>query len=111
MERFTPPTEQLQETNPVLPKPLEETPLHEITTPEQLDELVEELRDHSAFAVDLEHHSYRTFMGITCLIQISTKDADYLIDTLTLRDKLCLLNEVFTKPSIVKVKINYSFCW
>lgn len=48
-------------------------------------------------------------MGITCLMQISTVEKDYLIDTLTLRDKLYVLNEVFTKPSIVKVSSQQIF--
>lgn len=88
---------------PEKPKPLDEIPLHEVNTEKQLQEMLQELYKQTEFAVDLEHHSYRTFMGITCLMQISTKDADYLIDTLVLRDKLYILNEVFTKPTIVKV--------
>jgi exosome complex exonuclease RRP6 len=50
-----------------------------------------------------QHHSYRSFQGFTCLMQISTRDTDYIIDTLLLRDKLHCLNEVFTKQSIIKV--------
>ncbi|KAF5295448.1 hypothetical protein FQA39_LY13109 [Lamprigera yunnana] len=103
LEHFSPPAEQLQKVIPISVKELEDTPLIEVSTPEELDKLLEDLRQYKEFAVDLEHHSYRTYMGITCLMQISTKDTDYLIDTFTLRDKLCLLNEVFTKPSIVKI--------
>lgn len=88
---------------PTKPLKLEHTPLIEVHSPEQIDELVETLRNCKVFAVDLEHHSYRSFMGITCLMQISTGEKDYLIDTLALRDKLHILNEVFTKPTIVKV--------
>ncbi|KAK6616774.1 hypothetical protein RUM43_015116 [Polyplax serrata] len=36
-------------------------------------------------------------------MQISTRDADYIIDTLTLRSALQELNKVFTDPSKVKV--------
>jgi len=50
-----------------------------------------------------QHHSYRTFLGLTCLMQISTREQDYIIDTLELRGELYLLNEVFTDPAIVKV--------
>lgn len=50
-----------------------------------------------------QHHSYRSFLGLTCLMQISTRDQDYIIDTLELRSELYLLNEVFTDPAIVKV--------
>jgi exosome complex exonuclease RRP6 len=103
LDRFAPTPEQLLEETPVKPKELSETPLIEIDKPEQLDELVETLRGCKVFGVDLEHHSYRSFMGITCLMQISTEDKDYLIDALALRDKLWILNEVFTKNTIVKV--------
>jgi len=36
-------------------------------------------------------------------MQISTRNADYIIDTLCLRDKLHVLNEIFTNPAVVKV--------
>lgn len=101
--------------NPEPPKSLHCTPLVQVSLPEQLDELVEDLRKYSEFAIDVEHHSYRSFMGITCLIQISTVDTDYLVDTITLRDRLWVLNEVFTKPSIVKVRKTCLYpvnnCW
>ena len=51
-----------------------------------------------------QHHSYRTFQGITCLMQVSTATEDFLIDTLALRNDLSPLNEIFTNPAIVKVK-------
>nr|CAI5816921.1 unnamed protein product [Callosobruchus analis] len=103
LDRFAPLPEQLLKEEPIIPQPIEQTPLYEIDQPEQIEALVETLRTCKEFAVDLEHHSYRSFMGITCLLQISTRDADYIIDTLALRDKLHLLNEVFTKPSILKI--------
>lgn len=54
-------------------------------------------------AVDLEHHDYRTYIGLVCLMQISTRDQDWIIDTLKLRDELEVLNEVFANPNIIKV--------
>lgn len=36
-------------------------------------------------------------------MQISTRDADYIVDTLVLRNDLEILNEVFTDPSVVKI--------
>lgn len=77
-----------------------------MVTEEQLESLLKDLQNYTEIAVDLEHHSYRSFLGITCLMQVSTKDTDYIIDTLALRDKLFILNEVFTKQSIVKVSVN-----
>ena len=50
-----------------------------------------------------QHHSYRTFQGITCLVQISTRTEDFIIDGLDLRSDLHLLNEIFTDPNITKV--------
>jgi len=34
---------------------------------------------------------------------LSTRERDYIIDTLALRSDLQVLNEVFTNPSVVKV--------
>lgn len=36
-------------------------------------------------------------------MQISTRDTDYIVDTIALRSQLQELNIVFTNPSIVKV--------
>lgn len=54
-------------------------------------------------AIDLEHHAYRTYQGFTCLLQISTRDEDFIVDTLVLRRELSILNKTFTNPKIVKV--------
>ena len=56
--------------------------------------------DHVRFP---QHHSYRSFQGFVCLMQISTRNGDYLIDTLELRNELHILNEWFTDPKILKV--------
>lgn len=37
------------------------------------------------------------------MLQISTRYKDYIIDTLTLREELHVLNEIFTNPKVVKV--------
>jgi len=62
------------------------------------------LRRVSEVAIDLEHHSYRSYAGFLCLMQISTREEDWIIDTLTLREELMELNEIFTDPKIVKVR-------
>jgi exosome complex exonuclease RRP6 len=54
-------------------------------------------------AVDLEHHSYRSFLGFTCLMQISTRTDDFVIDTLKLRSDMHRLNEIFTDWTLLKV--------
>lgn len=94
---------QLKKRIPVKYKSLDDTTFMFIDKPADMNILLEELRSQKEIAVDLEHHSYRTFQGITCLMQISTISTDYLIDTLTLRSELHQLNEIFTKRSILKV--------
>ncbi|KAI5621953.1 exosome component 10, partial [Silurus asotus] len=88
---------------PQMYKVLAATSCQFINTLEDLAALNEKLNKMTEFAVDLEHHSYRSFLGITCLMQISTRDEDFIIDTLELRREMYVLNESFTNPSIVKV--------
>ncbi|KAK3565668.1 hypothetical protein QTP86_014057, partial [Hemibagrus guttatus] len=88
---------------PQMYKALAETSCQLINNLEDLAALNEKLNKTTEFAVDLEHHSYRSFLGITCLMQISTRDEDFIIDTLELRSEMYVLNESFTNPSIVKV--------
>lgn len=61
------------------------------------------LRQVKEIAVDLEHHRHRSFNGFVCLMQISTRYEDFVVDTLLLREELEELNEVFTNPDVVKV--------
>jgi len=74
-----------------------------VDTKGALDSMIEELRHSNEIAVDLEHHDYRTYYGLVCLMQISNREKDWIIDTLALRDDLQKLNIVFTDPNIVKV--------
>ena len=55
------------------------------------------------FAVDTEQYSLRSFLGFTALVQISTQEDDYLLDTIALHDDMCLLRSVFANPAICKV--------
>ncbi|XP_033825559.1 exosome component 10 [Periophthalmus magnuspinnatus] len=93
----------LTKPEPQMYKELAETKLTYIDTLEELVTLNEKLCQQHEFAVDLEHHSYRSFLGITCLMQISTREEDFIIDTLELRSEMYILNESFTDPAIVKV--------
>lgn len=65
--------------------------------------MLEHLRSAPEIAVDLEHHDYRTYSGFVCLMQLSTREGDWIVDTLELREELEALNEVFTDSGIVKV--------
>lgn len=66
------------------------------------------MREHlltvEEIAVDLEHHSYRTYQGFTCLMQVSSRQRDFIIDTIKLRVHLGnQLRDIFADPSKVKV--------
>lgn len=56
-------------------------------------------------AVDLEHHNKHSYLGIVCLMQISTRYGDWIVDTLSdeVRENAECLNEVFTDPRKVLV--------
>ncbi|KAI0823218.1 hypothetical protein BC628DRAFT_1325541 [Trametes gibbosa] len=88
---------------PISPRSFDETPFSWIATHDQFAVMLETLRGANEIAVDLEYHNYRTFGGFVCLMQISTREEDFVVDTLALRDELEDLNEVFTNPNVVKV--------
>ncbi|KAJ8257617.1 hypothetical protein GJAV_G00187740 [Gymnothorax javanicus] len=103
LDHLTIPENLLSKPEPQMYKPLSETSCVLVGTLEDLVGMNEKLARSSEFAVDLEHHSYRSFLGITCLMQISTREEDFIVDCLELRSELYVLNETFTDPSIVKV--------
>ena len=88
---------------PISPRSFEETPFSWVSTPEDLATMLDKLRHAAEIAIDLEYHNYRTFSGFVCLMQISTREEDFVVATLALRQELEELNEVFTNPNIVKV--------
>lgn len=92
-----------EKKQPIKYHPFEETTATWVDTKNTLDEMIYELKQATEIAVDLEHHDTRSYIGFTCLMQISTRDNDWIIDTLALRPELQVLNEVFTDPKIIKV--------
>lgn len=103
IEKFEPSGEMLTEKVPQQATDIINAEYNYVDTKAKLMEMLDDLRKVKELAVDLEHHSYRTFMGITCLMQISTRSKDFIIDTIALREELHILNEVFTNPTVVKV--------
>ncbi|KAL7594019.1 hypothetical protein Lser_V15G34725 [Lactuca serriola] len=69
----------------------------------KLKELAQVLSKEKVFAVDTEQHSLRSFLGFTALIQISTREEDYLVDTIAVHDSMGILCPVFANPNICKV--------
>lgn len=85
-------------------EPFESTTAIFVDTPEALASMLAELKTAKEIAVDLEHHDNRSYIGIVSLMQISTRNQDWIVDTLKpWRRKLECLNEVFANPDIIKV--------
>lgn len=89
---------------PEKPPSLESTSFNLVEEVKDLKKLAAKLRSVNEFAVDLEHNQYRSFQGLTCLIQISTRNEDFVIDALKLRIHIGpYLREVFKDPAKRKV--------
>ncbi|XP_013722178.1 protein RRP6-like 3 [Brassica napus] len=69
----------------------------------QLRELANKLAEQNVFAVDTEQQNLRSYLGFTALMQISTREEDYLVDTVALHDEMALLRPIFSNPRICKV--------
>ena len=66
--------------------------------------MLSELKTAKEIAIDLEHHDVHSYIGLVSLMQISTREKDWVVDTLKpWRGELQILNEVFTDPKILKV--------
>lgn len=83
-----------------MPQPL--SPPIWVATQTELHALVKELSKQSSVAVDTESNSLYAYDEQVCLIQFSTKDADYLVDPLAL-DNISLLEKIFASPKIEKI--------
>ena len=80
---------------------LEETPLTFVDTPQDLEAMVQHLATAKEIAIDLEHHHYRSFQGFTCLMQVSTREEDFIVDTLALRADLgAALTPIFADSKV-----------
>lgn len=100
-----------QKADPIPYLPVGTTSATFVDTEEGVLEMLEELKIATEIAVDLEHHDTRSYVGLVSLMQISTRNKDWIVDTLKpWRQNLQLLNEVFADPKIVKVKYIIGLC-
>lgn len=100
--------------DPKQPASLSETPFTFVNTSSSLKDIAAKLSLEREIAVDLEHHQFRSFQGLTCLMQISTRSEDFIIDTLELRSLIGpQLRDVFANPAIQKVMhgANWDIMW
>ncbi len=73
-----------------------------ITRPGGLTRLAQVLSDQTTLAVDTESNSLFAYREQVCMVQFSTRQADYLVDPLSLAD-LSPLGPVFANPHIQKI--------
>jgi ribonuclease D len=73
-----------------------------VDSPAALRTLSRELGGVSAIGVDTEGNSFFVYRERTCLLQISTRSEDYLVDPIALPD-LAPLRSVFADASVLKV--------
>ena len=98
-----PPSTYVKST-PIAYHPFDSTTATFVDTWAGVTEMLAELRSAKEIAVDLEHHDTHSYIGLVCLMQISTREKDWVVDTLKpWREDLQILNEVFADPKIVKV--------
>ncbi|KAJ5174683.1 uncharacterized protein N7482_000560 [Penicillium canariense] len=84
--------------------PFEDTTATFVDTMDGVKEMLEELKQAKEIAIDLEHHDVHSYHGLVSLMQISTRNKDWVVDTLKpWREELQILNEVFADPKILKV--------
>lgn len=73
-----------------------------VNTKQLLQKMMDDLVTQSRVAVDTESNSLHAFREQVCLVQISSTNADYLIDPLAVKD-LSLIAPIFSNPNIEKV--------
>jgi exosome complex exonuclease RRP6 len=104
IETYEYPSSVYEYSEPQQYPPFETTTATLVDTPEALATMLSELKTAKEIAIDLEHHDNRSYIGMVSLMQISTREKDWIVDTLKpWRRKLECLNEVFADPSILKV--------
>eukprot|EP00913_Durusdinium_trenchii_P009486 g8916.t1 len=77
-----------------------------VRTDEELKQMIQEVKATcigKEIAVDVEHHDFRSYRGFVCLVQVSTRQKDFLLDPFEIFEQMHLLNEIFSDPRILKV--------
>jgi ribonuclease D len=73
-----------------------------IASPTAFQLFLDDLKYQSRIAVDTESNSLHAYREQVCLIQLSTPNADYILDPLSLKD-LTLLRPIFSDPKVEKI--------
>ena len=85
---YEPGEDQLTSAEVTEPLGMGATPFTWVDDAEALDRMKTVLDSVDEIAIDLEAHNYRAYDSFCCLMQISTRTEDYLVDSLALRGSL-----------------------
>lgn len=66
-----------------------------VDSEEAFEQMLAELEGARAVAVDLEHHSEHSYVGVTCLLQLSVDHKDWVVDPFPLWRQMPRLQRVF----------------
>ena len=80
-----------------------------VETNEQLDKCIDDLKDRKKLAVDTETSGLDPLSNHVLLIQIGTKDVQYVIDVYKTEKYLPKLSKLFSNPEIEKIFHNAKF--
>ena len=80
-----------------------DTPIQIIDDVTGLELMIKTLQNCKEIALHLQEHTHRSFSGFTCIMQISTRDKDFIIDTIVLWKNMHKLQVVTADPKILKV--------
>jgi hypothetical protein len=98
--QFQPPPDPLLE-----PESIDARQIEIVDTLLGLRIVAQKLAVEREIACDLEAHHYRSFQGFVCLMQLSTRKEDFVVDTIALRDHIGpMLGPIFADSSILKVR-------
>ncbi|KIV96741.1 hypothetical protein PV10_00565 [Exophiala mesophila] len=104
IEQYRYPPAVYQKQPPIPWVPADQNEAIYVDTEEGVATMLQELKGAKEIAIDLEHHDQHSYIGLVSLMQISTREKDWIIDTLKpWRQNLQVLNQVFADPTILKV--------
>lgn len=86
-------------------KPMHETPFTLVDNAQELQAVAERFSQCTEIAVDLEHHTERSLLGYMCLIQISSRFEDVVVDVMKIPSRIIhyALASIFADPGVTKV--------
>jgi len=100
---FKPNDWQLKKQIALAPAPLEDDTYTFVDSVSSLNEMMVELRKVKEVAISVQFERSTHFHPTCRLLEISTRNHDYIIDAMTLKEEVKVINEITSDESILKV--------